>query len=74
MARSTPVHYEAVNAMLLNEFLKAHQKLEAQEATIAELKSTVAEATEGNGSSDRTGSKSERATRGKQASPATNRK
>ena len=32
-----------VNAMLLNEFLKAHQKLEAQEATIAELKSTVAQ-------------------------------
>jgi uncharacterized coiled-coil protein SlyX len=37
------VHYEMVNAMLLNEFLKAHQKLEAQEATIAELKSTVAQ-------------------------------
>jgi uncharacterized coiled-coil protein SlyX len=36
------VRYEAVNAMLLNEFLKAHQKLEAQDATIAELKSTVA--------------------------------
>jgi hypothetical protein len=37
------VRYEAVNAMLLNEFLKAHQKLEAQEATIAQLKSTVAQ-------------------------------
>jgi uncharacterized coiled-coil protein SlyX len=36
------VRYEAVNAMLLNEFLKAHKKLEAQDATIAELKSTVA--------------------------------
>ena len=36
------VRYEAVNAMLLNEFLKAHQKLEAQDATITELKSTVA--------------------------------
>src|SRR5947199_3565177 len=29
------VRYEAVNAMLLNEFLKAHHKMEAQEATIA---------------------------------------
>jgi hypothetical protein len=28
------VRYEAVNAMLLNEFLKAHKKLEAQQATI----------------------------------------
>ena len=41
------VRYEAVNAMLLNEFLKAHQKLEAQEATIAELKSTVAKQQKG---------------------------
>ena len=31
------VRYEAVNAMLLNEFLKAHRKGEQQEATIAEL-------------------------------------
>jgi len=29
------VRYEAVNAMLLNEFLKEHRKVEAQEATIA---------------------------------------
>jgi uncharacterized coiled-coil protein SlyX len=36
------VRYEAVNAMLLNEFLKTHQKMEEQEATIAQLKSTVA--------------------------------
>src|SRR5262249_23309880 len=35
------VRYEAVNAMLLNEFLKAHKKMEAQEARIAELKSTL---------------------------------
>jgi uncharacterized coiled-coil protein SlyX len=41
------VHYEMVNAMLLNEFLKAHQKLEAQDATIAELKSTVAQQQKG---------------------------
>jgi phage terminase large subunit-like protein len=32
------VRYEAVNAMLLNEFLKAHRKMEQQEATIAQLK------------------------------------
>jgi hypothetical protein len=37
------VRYEAVNAMLLNEFLKEHKKVEAQQATIAELKSTVAQ-------------------------------
>ena len=29
------VHYEAVNAMLLNEFLKEHRKNEEQEAMIA---------------------------------------
>jgi hypothetical protein len=33
------VRYDAVNAMLLNEFLKAHRKIEEQEATIAQLKS-----------------------------------
>jgi hypothetical protein len=33
------VRYDAVNAMLLNEFLKAHRKVEEQEKTIAELKS-----------------------------------
>jgi hypothetical protein len=37
------VRYEAVNAMLLNEFLKEHQKVEAQQATITQLKSTVAQ-------------------------------
>ncbi len=44
------VRYDQVNAMLLNEFLKAHKKVEEQqskvekqEALIAELKSTVAE-------------------------------
>ena len=43
------VRYEAVNAMLLNEFLKEHlkveqhnRKMQEQEATIAELKSTTA--------------------------------
>jgi hypothetical protein len=28
------VRYEAVNAMLLNEFLKAHRKLQEQQTTI----------------------------------------
>jgi len=37
------VRYEAVNAMLLNEFLKEHQKGQEQDATIAQLKSAVAE-------------------------------
>jgi hypothetical protein len=32
------VRYEAVNAMLLNEFLKEHRKVEEQQATIRELK------------------------------------
>jgi hypothetical protein len=32
------VRYEAVNAMLLNEFLKEHRKVEQQEAIIAQLK------------------------------------
>ena len=51
------MRYDAVNAMLLNEFLKEHRKVEQQqatigrletmaakqEATIAQLKSTVAQ-------------------------------
>jgi uncharacterized coiled-coil protein SlyX len=36
------VRYEAVNAMLLNEFLKEHRKNEKQQATIAMLKSAGA--------------------------------
>jgi Chaperone of endosialidase len=36
------VRYDAVNAMLLNEFLKEHRKNEQQEATIAELKADMA--------------------------------
>ena len=35
------VRYEAVNAMLLNEFLKQHRKVEEQEATIAQLKNGI---------------------------------
>jgi trimeric autotransporter adhesin len=37
------VRYQAVNTMLLNEFLKEHKKVEEQQATIADLKSTVAQ-------------------------------
>jgi uncharacterized coiled-coil protein SlyX len=37
------VRYDAVNAMLLNEFLKEHRRVEEQQVTIAELKSTLAE-------------------------------
>ena len=36
------VRYEAVNAMLLNEFLKERKKVEAQETTIRKLKSNAA--------------------------------
>jgi septal ring factor EnvC (AmiA/AmiB activator) len=35
------VRYEAVNAMLLNEFLKAHRRIEEQEATIARLQKQI---------------------------------
>ncbi len=48
------VRYKAVNAMLLNEFLKEHRtveeqsrKIQEQEATITELKSTVAQQQKG---------------------------
>src|SRR5262249_3448514 len=37
------VRYEAVNAMLLNEFLKAHRTIDAQEKKIEALDSTVTE-------------------------------
>jgi uncharacterized coiled-coil protein SlyX len=37
------VRYEAVNAMLLNEFLKEHRKVEKQETTISQLNSTLAQ-------------------------------
>jgi hypothetical protein len=35
------VRYEAVDAMLLNEFLKEHRKVEEQEATIAKMKTAL---------------------------------
>jgi uncharacterized coiled-coil protein SlyX len=36
------VRYQAVYAMLLNEFLKAHGKVQEQEAVIAQVKSNIA--------------------------------
>jgi uncharacterized coiled-coil protein SlyX len=36
------VRYEAVNAMLLNEFLKEHRNVAEQQNTIAQLRATVA--------------------------------
>jgi trimeric autotransporter adhesin len=36
------VRYDAVNVMLLNEFQKEHKKVEEQQTSIADLKSTVA--------------------------------
>jgi hypothetical protein len=36
------VRYDQVNAMLLNEFLKEHKKVEEQQATIEQLKSSAA--------------------------------
>ena len=37
------VRYEAVNAMLLNEFLKEHRRVEEQQAAIEQLESRVAQ-------------------------------
>jgi trimeric autotransporter adhesin len=41
------VRYDQVNVMLLNEFLKEHKKVEEQQASIAQLKSTVAQQQKG---------------------------
>jgi len=35
------VHYEQINSMLLNEFLKEHKKVEEQQASISQLKSEM---------------------------------
>ena len=39
------VRYDAVNAMLLNEFLKEHRQVQEQGATIAEFKREIANLT-----------------------------
>src|SRR5438067_2400191 len=41
------VRYEAVNAMLLNEFLKEHRKVEEQQATITQMKKQIDSLTAG---------------------------
>jgi hypothetical protein len=41
------IRYQQINAMLLNEFLKEHRTVGKQQATIAELKSTVAQQQKG---------------------------
>jgi len=41
------VRYDQVNAMLLNEFLKEHRKVEEQQTTIGKLESTVAQQQKG---------------------------
>ena len=40
--KPSTVRYEAVNAMLLNEFLKEYRKVEEQHATITRLESKLA--------------------------------
>jgi hypothetical protein len=37
------VRYDSINAMLLNEFLKEHKKVEEQQATIAQQQASIAE-------------------------------
>ena len=41
------VRYDAVNAMLLNEFLKEHRKNEEQQATITRLQNQIETLTAG---------------------------
>jgi len=43
LGKVNTVRYEAVNAMLLNEFLKKHRKVEEQQVAIAQLKATAAQ-------------------------------
>src|SRR5512133_1567019 len=43
----TTVRYEAVNAMLLNEFLKAHRKLQEQQTTIERQQKQIEDLTAG---------------------------
>jgi Chaperone of endosialidase len=45
--KANSVRYDAVNAMLLNEFLKEHKIVQEQSVTIAELKKEVAALTAG---------------------------
>ena len=46
-AKPYSVRYDAVNAMLLNEFLKEHRKVEEQSREILEQRATIAELKKG---------------------------
>ena len=48
------MRYEQVNAMLLNEFLKAHRKMQEQQATIAKQQKQIEAFTTGFQKSERT--------------------
>jgi hypothetical protein len=64
------VRYDAVNAMLLNEFLKAHRKIEEQDQTIFQLKLGMGDSyRDGERTGDRN-QKSERSARNKQTGSA----
>jgi hypothetical protein len=41
MEKSMGARYDAINAMLLNQFLNKHRKVEEQAGTIAQLKNTI---------------------------------
>jgi hypothetical protein len=60
------VRYEAVTAMLLNEFLKEQRKMQEQGATIAELKKEIANLTATVKEPGRANPKGERSDRGEQ--------
>jgi len=47
MEGRTTVRYDAVNAMMLNEFLKGHHKIEEQGATIARMRKQIEALTAG---------------------------
>ena len=51
----TAVRYEAVNAMLLNEFLKEHRKVEKLESKLAEQEKKIEALTYGPSESERPG-------------------
>jgi hypothetical protein len=67
------VRYEAVTAMLLNEFLKEQRKMQEQGATIAELKKEIANLTATVKEPGRANPKGERAGRDERPSSANGR-
>ena len=64
------VRYDEVNVMLLNEFIKEHKKVEQQQVSISDLKSTRCKKRSSHGATQRAGGanpKGERAARSEQA-------